>query len=73
MKTAVELVVIAIILAALFVIASEHWESRYKPVNKGLSESVPFCINPYRGMIFIPCSELDRYEYAMVIDAKPRL
>ena len=73
MKTAVELVVIAIILAALFVIASDYWDSRYGPVNKGISEPVPFCINPYRGMIFIPCIELDRYEYAMVINGLPRL
>ena len=64
MKTAVELVVIAAILAALFVIASDYWDSRYKPVNSGAINSVPFCANPYRGIWFIPCSELDRYEIA---------
>lgn len=69
MKIAMAVVASAII-AFVIVLLSERLCKAC--MTKPETPIVPYCVVKGKAM-FLRCDEIDRYEYAMVIDAEPRL
>ena len=69
MKIAFVIVASAIIAFVIVFIDDRLCKAR---ITKPEIPVVPYCVVKGKAM-FLRCDEIDRYEYAMVIDAKPRL